>query len=224
MERDFTNAVINSYVQWYELVKSLIQDAANAYATEVLKTAKFPSPDGKPSLSMYAIPFAKLRLPEEVRTLMSEIVTTNEIVDRCKKNIDSRGDKTLGAMRQIHQNEHGYLERLFSSGKPPKFDGKSGRYNNYVAEHKPSTNDRGGGRNTTGYVEYSAELPGWEMALVIPRIVFDYINNKLYYSPLHYKSWNPEMTDNTREVDISEIRANPSKYPNPFFLITDISA
>ncbi|WLE59905.1 hypothetical protein GIY62_04350 [Burkholderia plantarii] len=192
---DFTRNELDTTSNWQDLVRSLIDSAGGEYRVQASKTGRFPSTDGAPSLSMYAIRFNDLRLPHGVLQLMSEISTSAGLVDR-GKNVDSRNDRTLGAMRQIHANDLGYLPRIASP-----VSARSKLYEQYVAANKRHTNDRGGLDNTTGYVEYSAVVSRWTIANVDPRIVFDYVGNKLYYSPIHYKSWDPALRDSDGVVD-----------------------
>lgn len=221
MTTDFTQATLDTRTQWEDLIRSLISDAGGKYDVAASQTNLFPSPDGLPSLSMYKIRFADLHLPTDVLQLMSEIITSANIVDRCERD-GSRNDRTLGAMRQIHKNDKGYLPRI-AAPYPPRdkpLSGRSALYEKYVAEKKWNTNDQGGGNTTTGYVEYSAVVPGWTIASVDPRIVFDYVRSMIYYSPIHYSSWDPAL-----KVGGAVVNAPTDKrYPNPWFWITDITA
>jgi hypothetical protein len=98
-------------------------------------------------------------------------------------------------------------------------------YNDYAVQNKKQTNDNGGSNAATGYIEYTASEPG--MYDPEPpqrsRIVYNYIANIIYFSPLHYHSWTFNG-DNPHPALVSgksiELTAN---HPNAFYIITQVS-
>jgi hypothetical protein len=96
-------------------------------------------------------------------------------------------------------------------------------YDDYVTGFKKQTNDNGGSNTATGYVEYTAsESDTFSPQPDRPaRIVFDYVNSHIYFSPLHYHSWIITGTAITLVSGNSE--AMVGALPNAFYLITDIT-
>lgn len=170
---------------------------------------------GGPILRMYKIDFRYLPVTDSIKQLMRSIMQSVLPYDR-SANRNSIGDDTLGAMRQIHSNIPNYLPSL--AGKKAE-SGRAKLYDAYARANKHHSAGRGGGSAATGYVEYTAgDLDSYGWGGNRFRIVFDYINSRLYFAPLHYASW--ELSGSGLKV--VDKPAHQSGYPNPFFWITDI--
>jgi hypothetical protein len=96
-------------------------------------------------------------------------------------------------------------------------------YNEYVVQNKKQTNGNGGSNAATGYVEYTASAPGMydPEPPLRSRIVYNYVANIIYFSPLHYHSWEFKGEQLTVVSGKSiELTAN---HPNAFYIITQVS-
>lgn len=168
-----------------------------------------------PVLPLYSLDYRNLPVKQEIKNLMKDIMSAGGPYDKGKAS--SIGDDTFGAMRQIHSNEPAYLPRL---GTPSGLSGRAAAIDNYAKSHKRHSSDRGGGNKTTGYVEYTAgtnELYTWGGNRF--RIVFDYVNSRLFFTPFHYASWDLSRAG---EIDLIDKPPGGSGWHNPFFWITEL--
>jgi len=134
----------------------------------------------------------------------------------------------IGAMRQIHANAPMYLPRFSYPNKPNKpnylstLSDRAARYERYVLANKAHSNGRGGGTDTTGYVEYTGGTNDMFNGGNRARIAFDYVFSRLYFSPVHYEVW--ELA--TPQSDPGRLlpKQVDGPYASPWFWITDITA
>ena len=166
-------------------------------------------------------------VPSKLLELFSRISTSAAPYDAA--TIKTRvNDETFGAMRQIHSNQPAWLPSLEAEDLS-RYDDKSGgsrktAFNHYVVSFKRQTNGNGGGNRATGYIEYTAgdETLYSPEPEVRGRVVFDYINGRLFFSPLHYNSWRFIHGEPVR-IAASE-PAFTADRPNAFYWITDITS
>ncbi|HGM5582324.1 TPA: hypothetical protein ACKP22_004040 [Pseudomonas putida] len=190
----------------YEFIKAL-EEAADPDCVKACKQG--------PILDLYRIDFRYLPVDARIKQLMRTLMQSAAPYD-CSAIATSIGDDTLGAMRQIHSNTPCYLPQL-TAQQPSSARGRL--YHTYAQANKHHSADRGGGNCATGYVEYTAgtlDAYGWGGNRF--RIVFDYLNARLYFAPLHYASWRFSGS----QLEAVDKPAAFSGHPNPFFWITDI--
>jgi hypothetical protein len=187
-----------------------------------------------PVRSLPSVPFRCLWtsggvVPPPLIKLISRISTSAAPQDESKDKT-SRNDDKLGAMRQIHSNKNPSWLPPITAPDLTAHNHRAGgsrmtAYNHYVTSNKQQTNDNGGSSIGTGYVEFTASEPG--MFTPEParrsRIVFDYINGRLFFSPLHYHSWifgggGIEL------ISGNDGHAFTKDRPNAFYWITDITS
>jgi hypothetical protein len=181
--------------------------------------AKPASKGSGPKIDIYSIDFRNLPacVKPATRDLMVEIMGSAGVIDKSETK-DSRGSNIIGAMRQVHTNDRLYLPRL-STAQLKNLSGRAKVYDAYVTAHKGHTNDRVGENSSTGYVEYTAGdnqvYPAAHLSEM--RIVFDYVNSLIYYTPFHYQGWRLEGNDDLEVLD------KPTTGPNPFYWVIEIS-
>jgi hypothetical protein len=188
-------------------------------ALEAAKNIANPTPVNTsrgPILPLYSIDFRSLPLDEQIKQLMKNIMRSGGPLDHSALKT-SIGDDTLGAMRQIHGNNPHYLPVIDPQGAT---SGRARVLDHYAKSYKHHSADRGGGSESTGYVEYTAgtnKIYDWGGNRC--RIVFDYLNSKLYFSPFHYASWDLSVAG---QVNIIDKPPAGSGHPNPFFWIIEL--
>lgn len=169
-----------------------------------------------PVLDLYKIDLRRLPVEPRMKDLMRAIMRSPSPYD-CSANRASIGDDTMGAMRQIHANAPRYLPGL-GQDAATSASARGKLYHAYAQANKHHSADRGGGNVATGYVEYTAgdlKVYGWGGNRF--RIVFDYLNSKLYFAPLHYASW--EFKGNRLNIIDKPLAFSGNR--NPFFWITE---
>jgi hypothetical protein len=212
-----TQSQFNPTLRWEDFVLNLIQNAGGQPSAPATRTG--------PILPMYVIRFGNLEAPQALRALMSEISSSAGVVDHGVQRIN---DDALGAMRQIHANDPMYLPRFSYPNTPDKPDylkGLSDRaklYERYVRTNKAHSNGRGGGADTTGYVEYTAGTNDMFFEGNKARIAFDYVHSKIYFSPLHYEVW--ELATPPTRAGRTLPKQLDGPYASPWFWIVDVTA
>jgi hypothetical protein len=98
-------------------------------------------------------------------------------------------------------------------------------YNEYAVQNKKQTNDNGGSNAATGYIEYTASEPGMydPEPPLRSRIVYNYIANIIYFSPLHYHSWTFNGDHPHPAVVSGKSTELTASHPNAFYIITQVS-
>ncbi len=185
-----------------------------------------------PLRPIYTVEFRHLvnnpgQVPKSIAKLISAIDKSGGPYDMAKKKT-SRGDETMGAMRQIHSNRDPtwlpiQTKNPLSHMEKSQISGRMRGYDDYVTRFKKQTNDNGGGNTATGYVEFTASEQGtFDPQPDRPaRIVFDYVNSYTYFSPLHYHSWI--INGNAITLVSGNSEAMTANLPNAFYLITEIT-
>lgn len=185
---------------------------------DLLKKSKgFLPADHKtgPILQMHKIDFRELgeEFSKGIKNMLLTLIRSPHVLDTSPDRTSINcGDR--GAMRQIHANAPAYLPKLT---RPATLSFRAKLYDDYVRAFKHHSAGRGGGAETTGYVEYTASDANYREGANF-RIVFDYYYSRVYFTPLHYASW---AVEGGRLKTVDKPPAN-SDYPNPFFWITDI--
>jgi hypothetical protein len=168
-----------------------------------------------PILPIHSINFTALPVHQTLKDLIQNINNSQSAYDKGRQT--SRNDDTVGAMRQIHANEPHYLPVL----NVGNLSGRGKVYNAYATANKSHTNDRGGGAATTGYVEYTAaDLAMYSWGGNRMRLVFDYVNGRIFFAPFHYASWDLSKVG---DLDVIDKPGIGSAWPSPFFWIIEIS-
>ena len=194
--------IFTSSLGWDTLVEALVAEQS----TKPWKAAHAKGP----LLPLYSITYADLELPTKTRELMLELIRATKPVDHADKPTHINSD-TLGAMRQIHANNPAYLPRVSVQELSPR----AKLYDDYVSTNKAHSNNRGGGAKTTGYVEYTAGDNSMFDRGNQARVVFDYVNSLVYFSPVHYSSWRLV----SGRLELVHKPDFGSGLPNPFFAI-----
>lgn len=164
-------------------------------------------------------------LPETTRALVKEIYTSNAVIDR-SANKGSITDSTPGAMRSWHQNEFGFLPKLTYDSDT--LTGKPKLYHDYVVENKKLQNKQAKKDvkgSYTGYIEYtpcSTADNQWA------RIAYDYVNDKIFFTPSHYKPFQIGMDTEGFFPKVTKVIvgdgghfSTAERWCNPFFYVTD---
>jgi hypothetical protein len=128
-----------------------------------------------------------------------------------------------GSIRSWYQNDGGWLPKI--AFKAEDLAGKALLYHNHVVVHKGLQNKqkkKGIAEVYTGYLEYT---PCTTVDSQWARIVYDYVNDKVYFSPAHYTPF--ELAEEAggffpkiRAARVAEAwkHERPRNVENPFIL------
>jgi hypothetical protein len=173
------------------------------------------------------LPIGSTALPEVTQGLVRRIYkTSSNVIDDGKK--DSITDATPGAMRSWHQNDAGFLPAVVF--KPDELTGKAKLYHEYVVENKRLQNKQAKKEvdvSYTGYIEYtpcSTADSQWA------RIAYDYVNDRVFFTPSHYKPFviTLEKNDENFFPKVIKVQVGDAKdfktvegWRNPWFRVTE---
>ena len=204
-----------------DLLKAVMEQREGC-AGEYRKTAPVKN-DYHHWTSIFHLPRGNTALPATIKAVIQQILqSTTSVYDEAYP-IDSITCPTPGSIRSWYQNDGGWLPKLHFD--PKNLRGKAAVYHAHVVEHKGLQNKqkkKGIEEVYTGYLEYT---PCRTVESQWARIVYDYVNDKVYLSPVHYTPF--DMTeDNTgffpriTHIGVREDwkRAKPDTVWNPFIL------
>lgn len=130
-------------------------------------------------------------VPKPLESLISQIrASDHEVVDTDPQS--QHGSSRHGSMRDVHQNNDGGIVYLPKLAYPAVPAGKTRVYHDYIDAHgkahvQGKQRNKVGGQTgvLTGYIEYTVAIAGCNEV----RLIYDYVNERFFFSPNHYKPW-----------------------------------
>lgn len=129
-------------------------------------------------------------VPKPLESLISQIHGSDgEVVDTDPSS--QHGSSRHGSMRDVHQNNDKGIVYLPKLAYPAVPAGKTLLYHDYIITHGKASvqnkqkNKSGATGLLTGYIEYTVVIAGCSEV----RLIYDYVNERFFFSPNHYKPW-----------------------------------
>jgi hypothetical protein len=165
-------------------------------------------------------------LSERTRAVIKEIYQSSKTVVDESVNKSSITDATPGAMRSWHQNEFGFLPKI--AFEPEALRDKPKLYHDYVMENKRLQNKQAKkdvGGTYTGYIEFT---PCSTVDNQWARIAYDYVNDKVYFTPSHYKPFQIGIDTDGFFPKVTKVVvgdgghfSTAERWFNPFFFVPE---